>query len=93
MSKKVDPKKIRFCPGYSVTEIIQVPSGSWRAVRPVVNKNKCTKCKMCFWICPDSSITMTDSGPEINYEYCKGCGICSKECPLGAIEMVREEES
>lgn len=90
MSRSLNYKELPWCPSYSVEEIVQIPTGSWRALRPVVDKEKCTRCRLCYWYCPDTSISMTDAGPEINYEYCKGCGICANECPAGAIEMVRE---
>lgn len=67
-------------------------TGSWRTMRPVIDDAKCTKkCYFCFEFCPDSSVTITDNGPVIDYEYCKGCGICAHECPKGAIKMTPEE--
>ena len=78
--------------------IIDVPStsldyktGSWRAMRPVINREKCTKCLICWAYCPDNAIVRgEDDSVSVNYDYCKGCGICAEECPVKAIEMVEE---
>jgi pyruvate ferredoxin oxidoreductase delta subunit len=67
-------------------------TGAWRSSRPVIIIDKCNFCSFCWLYCPDSAISRTDKGLEINLEYCKGCGICAVECPQDAIEMVREEE-
>ena len=70
-------------------------TGSWRAQRPVWNKDNCTHCLFCWLYCPDMSIVVKDGKMvDINYDYCKGCGICALECPgkkgKKAIEMVEE---
>jgi pyruvate ferredoxin oxidoreductase delta subunit len=78
--------------------VIDVPAtslenktGSWRAMRPVINREKCTKCLLCWIFCPDNSIVRReDDSVEVDYDYCKGCGICANECPVKAIEMVEE---
>jgi pyruvate ferredoxin oxidoreductase gamma subunit len=74
---------------------VQVKTGAWRTVRPVVDE---TRCKQCWWICstfcPDSAITVSaDSKPEIDYDHCKGCMICAAICPSHAIEAVPEREA
>jgi pyruvate ferredoxin oxidoreductase delta subunit len=65
-------------------------TGDWRTFRPVIDKEKCTKCLICWIYCPDSSIRWDGKEVKINYDYCKGCGICAKECPVDAIEMIKE---
>ena len=66
-------------------------TGSWRTFRPVVNREKCTKCRICWVFCPEGCIELgADNAPKINYDYCKGCGICAHECPLKIIIMERE---
>lgn len=67
-------------------------TGSWSIFRPVVDKEKCTKCGTCVIYCPEAAITMMDDGIVIDYNYCKGCGICANECPVTALSMEREEE-
>jgi pyruvate ferredoxin oxidoreductase delta subunit len=66
-------------------------TGFWRTFRPIINKEKCTKCLLCWIYCPDGTIKRLENDTlEIDYEYCKGCGICAHECRLGAIVMERE---
>lgn len=59
-----------------------------RWLRPVVNTEKCTDCKLCSIYCPDGAI---DFGTiKVDYDYCQGCAICAQVCPPRAIEMVSE---
>jgi len=67
-------------------------TGSWRSMRPVLNKEKCKKCWLCFVYCPEGCIKKTEEGPDINLDYCKGCGICAVECPFDALDMIEEEK-
>lgn len=66
-------------------------TGDWRTLKPVIDKEKCKKCWICYNFCPEGCIKKTDSGPEMDYDYCKGCGICANECKFKAIEMKMEE--
>jgi pyruvate ferredoxin oxidoreductase gamma subunit len=71
---------------------VQVKTGAWRTVRPVVDE---TRCNQCWWICstfcPDSAITVSaEDRPVIDYDHCKGCMICVAICPSHAIEAVPE---
>ncbi len=80
-----------------VAEVVgeKAPAGSradWRTVRPVVDSEKCTGCRLCWVYCPEHCIEMVDSKSVIDYAYCKGCGICVEECPVSAIEMKSESE-
>ena len=53
----------------------------------------CYDCGNCLNYCPDSAITIDESGRlRIDYDYCKGCGICLHECPCSAIEYSISEE-
>lgn len=65
-------------------------TGDWRLLTPKIDREKCSKCMLCWVYCPDAVIDRDTL--EIDYEYCKGCGICAQECPRKAIVMIREEE-
>jgi len=69
-----------------------VKTGDWRALRPVVDHNKCTKCMLCWLFCPEMAIIWDGEKIQVNLDYCKGCGICAHECPVKAISMVPEFE-
>ncbi|MDI6855475.1 MAG: 4Fe-4S binding protein [Candidatus Thermoplasmatota archaeon] len=66
-------------------------TGEWRVMKPIWQREKCTKCYLCYEYCPDSCISKTEDGIIIDYEHCKGCGICAYECPKDAIALVPEE--
>ena len=78
------PDVTAFEAGYLVSA-----NGSWRSVRPVIDKNTCVKCGLCYLYCPDGTIS-----PEfaVDYDFCKGCGICAKICKRGAITMRKETD-
>ena len=68
-------------------------TGSWRSLRPIHEKEKCTNCLLCWVYCPDSSIVVKEGKfDHFDYDHCKGCGICAHECPpkASAIKMVDE---
>jgi pyruvate ferredoxin oxidoreductase gamma subunit len=65
-------------------------TGAWRLFRPVIDREACTRCGICFVCCPDGAITPDAEGyPTIDYDNCKGCLICFEECP---IHCIREEK-
>jgi pyruvate ferredoxin oxidoreductase delta subunit len=63
-------------------------TGAWRGFKPVVDREKCSRCGICELYCPDNAI---NADLEIDLEFCKGCGICANECPKKAIEMVKDQ--
>jgi pyruvate ferredoxin oxidoreductase gamma subunit len=79
---------------------VQVRTGLWRTMRPVINYENCSGCSwICSTYCPDGAINVrTDGYPDIDYDHCKGCLICVAQCPPHAIESIaehiaREQES
>ncbi len=66
-------------------------TGGWRSHRPLLDREKCNDCLLCWIYCPDSSIRTEDAKlTEFDWEHCKGCGICAQVCPISAITMVEE---
>ena len=66
-------------------------TGEWRTRAPIWNQDNCKQCLMCFPVCPDSSVIITNGKRgEFDMFHCKGCGICAKICPFGAISMTHE---
>ncbi|MHC4791974.1 MAG: 4Fe-4S binding protein [Planctomycetota bacterium] len=73
-------------------EVEAAETGSWRALKPIIDKEKCTNCGICASLCPDGVILETSGTFEIDYVFCKGCGICANECAAKAIKIIREGE-
>ena len=71
---------------------VEVRTGLWRTLRPVINYDRCKHCWwVCSTICPDSAISVNDENqPVIDYDHCKGCMICVARCAPHAIETVPE---
>ncbi|GMQ74843.1 MAG: 2-oxoacid:acceptor oxidoreductase family protein [Gammaproteobacteria bacterium] len=66
---------------------------STRTMRPVINFDTCTQCKICWLQCPDTCFDITPDGfYDANMEACCGCGVCEAVCPVSqCITMVNEE--
>jgi pyruvate ferredoxin oxidoreductase delta subunit len=63
-------------------------TGDWSPLKAHIDLDECIKCNKCFFLCPDSAITIGDDDyPVVDFDYCKGCGICAEECPKSCIEM------
>jgi pyruvate ferredoxin oxidoreductase gamma subunit len=72
---------------------VEVRTGLWRIMRPVIDYERCNKCWwVCSEFCPDSAIKVVEGRPEIDYDHCKGCLVCVAQCPPHAIEAVPESE-
>jgi len=66
-------------------------TGDWRTQRPVIDRDLCINCLICWINCPDSSIVVEDGKfKDFDLDHCKGCGICASVCPKGAIHMEPE---
>jgi pyruvate ferredoxin oxidoreductase gamma subunit len=64
----------------------------WRVFRPLIELGRCTRCFLCFALCPEGAIRLdADNYPVVDYEHCKGCLVCVTECPPKAITEVREQ--
>lgn len=68
-------------------------TGDWRSERPIVDREKCNKCGLCWLFCPDGAMKLLEDGYyEPDLYYCKGCGICAEVCRREAVTMLEEEE-
>jgi 2-oxoacid:acceptor oxidoreductase delta subunit (pyruvate/2-ketoisovalerate family) len=69
-----------------------IKTGAWRTFKPIMDKEKCNACYICWRYCPEPCIIIKAEGdpPEFDYDFCKGCGICAHECPKDAIELILE---
>ena len=57
---------------------------------PIIDRQKCIKCKRCVQICPLDVFRVGKQPGEILIKYpyeCWHCLACKKECPAGAISM------
>ncbi len=64
-----------------------------RTYIPVVDEQKCNKCRMCRLLCPDLAMTLNEEKGQIqiDLDFCKGCDICVAFCPKEAITMKLEK--
>ncbi len=67
-------------------------TGKWRSIRPVIDKDKCTSCLLCWKFCPEACISVKNGIPVIDYDYCKGCSICEEVCVKNAISLEEEHK-
>ena len=67
-------------------------TAGWRVFRPVLDRQLCTRCFLCFALCPEGAIQLdAQNYPVIDYDHCKGCLVCMTECPPHAISELRED--
>lgn len=88
----LDPVEIAAPDVHAAATSVQVRTGLWRTLRPVVERERCNRCHwICTTFCPDGALTAGDEGfPEVDYDHCKGCLVCVAVCPTHAIEAVPE---
>ncbi|MGV8172305.1 MAG: 4Fe-4S dicluster-binding protein [Candidatus Woesearchaeota archaeon] len=81
---------------------LEFNTGSWRALRPNINLDKCVHCMLCFLYCPDNAVKIIKvsdkqgGNPEVigvDTKHCKGCSICSSVCPVKCITMEKETDA
>jgi pyruvate ferredoxin oxidoreductase gamma subunit len=80
---------------YAAANSVEVRTGLWRTLRPVIDYAHCNRCWwVCSTFCPDGAITVGEDGiPAIDYDHCKGCMICVAQCPPHAIEAIAEQQA
>jgi pyruvate ferredoxin oxidoreductase gamma subunit len=80
---------------YAAANSVEVRTGLWRTLRPVIDYGRCNRCWwVCSTFCPDGAIEVGGDGtPEIDYGHCKGCMICVAQCPPHAIEAIPEQQA
>jgi phenylglyoxylate dehydrogenase delta subunit len=64
-----------LCP--VATEMSPMLPGDWRSMRPVVDRDKCVKCAVCWLYCPVQCVEEKPAWFDFNLKTCKGCGICA----------------
>ena len=52
-----------------------------------INQDLCSRCSVCYSMCPYEAIKRDNGKVEINNQKCQVCGICYSACPSAAIEM------
>lgn len=52
-----------------------------------VDKNKCTGCRICTFVCPTLSVKVEDKLARVDATTCAGCGACVERCPFDAIRF------
>ncbi len=77
-----------LCP--VATVLSPMLAGDWRAMRPVVSRDRCVKCAICWLYCPVQCMVEKSAWFDVDLAACKGCGICAQECPHRAIRMIEE---
>ena len=68
-------------------------TGNWRTSgKPVTDFGRCTKCGLCWIVCPDIAYSRNSEGfYDLDDRYCKGCGTCVDQCPTAAISLEAEQ--
>ena len=90
-----DPARVSAPDVFGVATSVQVRTGLWRTMRPVIDREVCRGCSwVCSTFCPDGAIGVDAAGaPQIDYDHCKGCLVCVAVCPPHAIRAVPERDA
>jgi pyruvate ferredoxin oxidoreductase gamma subunit len=89
-----DPVSLAAPTVRAVANSVEVRTGLWRTMRPVIDYEHCNRCWwVCSTFCPDSAIAVEDGRPVIDYDHCKGCLVCVGVCPPHAIAAIAEHEA
>ena len=94
ITKYKQPEKLSdypLGPGYNAGHLVEKNAG-WRTFKPVIDKDICVNCLICYLVCPDGVIHKSENMVDIDYDFCKGCGVCANECNVDAIKMIKEEK-
>jgi pyruvate ferredoxin oxidoreductase gamma subunit len=76
---------------YAIANSPQRQTGNWRQFRPVLHREQCTRCWLCFVWCPEAAIALdAEDYPVVDYSVCKGCLLCAHECPTQAFSIDKE---
>jgi pyruvate ferredoxin oxidoreductase gamma subunit len=91
----LDPAAIAAPDVHARATSVEVRTGLWRTMRPVIDPEHCHGCTwICSTFCPDGAIHADAEGrPEIDYDHCKGCLVCVAVCPPHAIGALPEREA
>jgi NAD-dependent dihydropyrimidine dehydrogenase PreA subunit len=55
-----------------------------------IDKDKCTACKICAYVCPHQVIEMNNGTAVLAYqERCIECGACQLNCSFEAISVTK----
>lgn len=79
---------------YANLTSVEVKTGLWRTMRPVIEYGRCHHCWwICSSACPHKVINVHENKPEIDYDHCVGCMVCVAQCPSHAIKAVAESQA
>lgn len=67
--------------------LLSSPMSEWMAVRPVIRKSKCRKCRTCVEVCPNDAIRTSGKHFEIDVGRCLKCFCCHELCPHDAVGL------
>ncbi len=85
---------IQKIPRFKIYSIFNYPNkllGQNYRFKIYINKNKCTKCRVCIINCPMKAVVMGQNGyPYINYKKCMNCYRCIYHCKSVALSLYRK---